>query len=299
MTAKSINMQAIDALIKGNNLEAQKYFFENAKNNPSHETYNNLGYYLCSQGLQYVNGNFRNAYKLGMQYLKKASNYKNTIVNFLAIATSININLKGHPYDSKFMDLYKEAYTALSEALKICYSDNIEYNCLIYQYLIDRKDINILYRLENLIRTYKNSESICFYLYLLCEHSFYEECLRYIDKYRDFIDYSDCIMLYYFCGKYEEVERIFNIVIKEYLFNEIELSVIIESLFILNHNDKIKLLQNLVEQIESYTSNRNIENVFISQLYRKSKIKQFLYMPAYIVPCCFFGCKNHKTSWGI
>lgn len=84
-----INKKALLELDSGNWKEAQKLFFENAKNNPSHETLNNLGYYLCTEGLTCVNGKVRDAGILGMNYLIKASKMKNSVKNFCAIATAI------------------------------------------------------------------------------------------------------------------------------------------------------------------------------------------------------------------
>ena len=69
MIAKEINQKAMDALRRQNFAEAQHLFFENAKRNPSHKTYNNLGYYLISEGLECKGGKVRNALKLGIKYL--------------------------------------------------------------------------------------------------------------------------------------------------------------------------------------------------------------------------------------
>ena len=44
--AQRTNQAALDALAKQNFAEAQALFFENARKNPSYQTFNNLGYYL-------------------------------------------------------------------------------------------------------------------------------------------------------------------------------------------------------------------------------------------------------------
>ena len=46
MTAREMNHKALNELSMQNQAEAQKLLFENAKKNPCHENFNNLGYYL-------------------------------------------------------------------------------------------------------------------------------------------------------------------------------------------------------------------------------------------------------------
>ena len=50
-----INRSALDELSKHNWKIAQKMLFDNAKKHPCHETFNNLGYYLCTEGLECKN----------------------------------------------------------------------------------------------------------------------------------------------------------------------------------------------------------------------------------------------------
>ena len=73
MTAKEINQAALENLKKQDWQSAQKLFFENARKNPSHKTYNNLGVFLITEGLTCRNGTSRNATKLGLKYLLKAA----------------------------------------------------------------------------------------------------------------------------------------------------------------------------------------------------------------------------------
>ena len=66
------NQEALQALEDLNYSVAQACFFENAKRVPCHETFNNLGYYLITEGLWCKNNNARNALALGLKYLLKA-----------------------------------------------------------------------------------------------------------------------------------------------------------------------------------------------------------------------------------
>ena len=70
------NERALNLLSKENFIQAQKLFFKNAKSTQSHETYNNLGWYLYTEGLECKNGKVRNAEKLGLHYLLKAKKNK-------------------------------------------------------------------------------------------------------------------------------------------------------------------------------------------------------------------------------
>ena len=59
MTAKEINAKALNFLDKQEWKKAQDLFFKNAKENPSHQTYNNLGFFLIIEGLICSNGKVR------------------------------------------------------------------------------------------------------------------------------------------------------------------------------------------------------------------------------------------------
>ena len=91
MDANVMNERALKCLIEGNFEEAQKLFFENAKKNPSHETYNNLGNFLIDEGLLCKNGRVRNAQKLGVKYLFKALEIRRTFITLCALAKSFRV----------------------------------------------------------------------------------------------------------------------------------------------------------------------------------------------------------------
>ena len=129
MVAKEINETALDLLSKQDFTNAQNLFFKNAKENPSHETYNNLGYYLVSEGLICKNGTFRNAYKLGIKYLLKAANLKDSVVNLCALAKAIDYELRIVPKSRKEA-LYQQSYKYLNKAIEIEFSDELKYNCV-------------------------------------------------------------------------------------------------------------------------------------------------------------------------
>ena len=76
----------MECLSKQDFAGAQKLFFDNARTAPSHETYNNLGYFLCTEGLECRSGKTRYAGKLGFSYLLKAEKLKCTSVNQSNIA---------------------------------------------------------------------------------------------------------------------------------------------------------------------------------------------------------------------
>ena len=56
MDAKQINELALKKLANQEWKSAQDLLFENARLNPSHNTYSNLGYYLINEGIELENG---------------------------------------------------------------------------------------------------------------------------------------------------------------------------------------------------------------------------------------------------
>ena len=91
---QEINHKAMTELCNQNFVGAQKLLFENAKKNPCHETFNNLGYFLCTEGLFNNNDDrIRSADVLGMKYLIKAVNIKLSVKKLCAVATAIDLRI--------------------------------------------------------------------------------------------------------------------------------------------------------------------------------------------------------------
>ena len=79
--AAKLNAEALEILSQGNFIGAQRKFQINAKKHPGHQTFNNLGQYYFTEGLEMKNGKVRNADTLGIYQLKKAEKLQQTPLN--------------------------------------------------------------------------------------------------------------------------------------------------------------------------------------------------------------------------
>ena len=94
MKPQEINEKALAFLANQDWKTAQELFYENARKFPSHKTYNNLGFFLIREGLLCKNGTQRNALKLGLKYLEKASKFEESSVNCVAMVEAIVFELR-------------------------------------------------------------------------------------------------------------------------------------------------------------------------------------------------------------
>ena len=115
---RKINQDALRSLASQEWLVAQRLFFKNAKENSSYQTYNNLGYFLITEGLTCKNGIVRNAWKLGWKYLLKAFEMKKTQVGAQAMGVAIDYKLRSAPVQEQCV-LYHTLYDCFSYAEKV------------------------------------------------------------------------------------------------------------------------------------------------------------------------------------
>ena len=94
MNEEQTNQKALELLSKRDWNSAQKLLFENANRFKSHNSYNNLGHYLVTEGLVCKDGRFLNAYNKGMKYLLASAEIKESATNAFAIASALNFKLK-------------------------------------------------------------------------------------------------------------------------------------------------------------------------------------------------------------
>ena len=226
------NEKALTALSCGHFLEAQTLLFENAKLFPSHETYHNLGYYLCSEGLECKGGKVRNADKLGLRYLLKAERMKDTSVNQSAIAGEYEkqrdvIFCKTGIDDPTVCHL---ACQHMERAVKIRYSPEAEYNRLRFWFLHDLQDPDILDEVKCLLDKYQTAESAEFLFNFLCIHKDYHTCLTLIPQYRDLLDELGLLSLYCLCGDFAAGAALCDVVEEKFSLNDCTIAMMAECL---------------------------------------------------------------------
>lgn len=304
MTSNNINKKALNSLLEQNWEEAQKLFFENAKRNPSHETYNNLGNYLIEEGLICKNGYVRNAQKLGLKYLLKAAELKESSTNLCAISKAYNCELQTATKTQRYK-LYKQTLDCLKRALTIKYSDEIQYNYIRILCLIDVNQESLLEKSRSLVANYVCQESVLLYFELLRVHSLLDEGLRCIEKYRQYLTEIDLLMFFVKFGLYEKAYCLCDTVCKEFSIDKYIASAIIECCIHTQHFDEAmsyaQYIQEIEDDIECPTENKWYKKIFInmdsSDNKRQKLINDYLAIPPFVETCCYYGCSLDGTDW--
>jgi len=303
MIAKETNRKAMNALSQQNFTEAQHLFFENAKRNPSHQTYNNLGYYLISEGLECKGGKVRNALKLGIKYLNKASEIDSSVTNICSKVEAINLMLRGVKNEEEIA-LYQEAYDLLNKALKIDYSDELQHNMLRFSYLINPYNKENIEKAKKLTEINSSYEIVSLYFCMLSANSLVKEGNNCIEKFGHILDSADMLLFYAKTNQYEKGGALCKTVIEEFCIDEPIASAIVECLINSgNHKDLKNYINTLEQEIKenpflTQKALRVIErNSPSSSEYRKNIINSFYGCPPYFTRCCYFGCEMHSSPW--
>ena len=303
MIAKEINQKAMDALRRQNFAEAQHLFFENAKRNPSHKTYNNLGYYLISEGLECKGGKVRNALKLGIKYLNKASEMDFSVTNVCSKVDAINLLLEDAKNEEK-VALYQEAYDLLKKALEIDYSDELQHNMLRFSYLINPYNKENIEKAKQLTERNSSYEIVSLYFYMLLANSLVKEGNDCIEKFGHILDSADMLLFYAKTSQYEKGCALYKTVIEEFCIDEPIASAIVECLINSgNHKDAKTFTSTLKNEIKEnqFLTQRSLriieKNSPSSSEYRKNIINSFCDSSPYFTKCCYFGCEMHNNPW--
>jgi len=303
MTAQEINENALNCLKNQNWKEAQEKFFENAKKNPSHKTYNNLGYFLITEGIECKNGKVRNALKLGLKYLVRAADIKESQINLCAIVKAFEYELISFPINR--VELLYKSSQYLKRALEINYSPIIHYNYIRSLYLLNPKDNSLLEKTRKLLTNYVCNESVSLYLELLCSHLLLDEGICCIEKYQEYMNEIDILMFFARLKLYEKAYSFCKAVLEQFSPDKHIASAIIESCINTRHFEQalffakhIKELENDFQygKKEAWTT-KVCNNLESSDEFRKKLISQYSTVFPFVDSCCYFGCGIHGTEW--
>ena len=300
MTAKEINQAALENLKKQDWQSAQKLFFENARKNPSHKTYNNLGVFLITEGLTCRNGTSRNATKLGL----KAAETEDTEINLCALVMALDYELRTAKTSDKDR-VCRQSFEYLTKSLEIEYSYENQYNLLRLLCLINQSEFDILERVRNFVKKFPFKESACLYLELLRINEYREEGLRCIEDYKEYLDDLDLLMFYARVGLFQEGYALCDIVLREFAADKFIASAIIECCVNTNHLFEARRYAKKIEDMEESViycgKEKWCKHVFsslnTSTEYRKEKIIDYSSVPPMIDRCCYFGCPIHNVDW--
>lgn len=306
MTSEKTNQQALAFLNEQRWKDAQKLFFENAKENPSHQTYNNLGFYLITEGLTLKNGKTRNAWKLGFKYLLRAESYRASLTNAAAITKAIELRLL-HTNEDK-TSLFRAACEHLENARELDFTHTLGYNYLRYRYLLNPRDERLLSDVRNFVQKRPFAESVILFFCLLKANGMVEDCLKcisdYADKYSAFFDEAELIMFYAQYGFYEYGYNLCKPLCEKYDINKFLASAIIECCLNTNHFNEAITYANKIQEDKACSEKENwcakvFCNLSDSSSYRKELINSYSYhfWPPFVELCGYFGCTSHGNKW--
>ena len=300
-----INEEALNLLSKENFTQAQKLFFQNAKSTQSHETYNNLGWYLYTEGLECKNGKVRNAEKLGLHYLLKAKKIKDTSVNLNNIASVIE-GQRNYTYCQtgvENIELCRTAYQYTDQAVKLKYSNEAEYNRLRFLYLCDSRNTEVLSGLKKLSEQFKEPICIEFLLNILCIHAKFHECLELIPQYQNELDEICLMSMYCLCGEFEKGAGLCDRIYEKYVLTPEYIAMLANCLINSGQLKKaINVKSALKKDVDSKKKKaqefcQKIDQIFDNVEYRMELIQSYQFMPPFLAMCGYFGCKLHATPF--
>lgn len=298
MKLKDRNEKALRCLMTQRWEEAQRLFFENVQEFPSHKTYNNLGNYLIDEGYVCENGKIKNAQELGLMYLLKAAEMEEDPVNLCTIAKAYDYELRTAD-ESQRDSLYIQSYRYLEQAIRIEESNEIQYNYIRICCLLNMDDETILESARKLIEHYICNESISLYLEILRRHFKIEEGVLCIEKYREYLTEMDILMFYTTFELYEEGYQLCENVFAEFSSDQYIASAIIECCINTQHFKEAELYASCIRDVEENKQwcNRILKNMDTSDSYRRKLIENCRMLPPFQSVCGYYGCPIHGTKW--
>ena len=306
MTPAERNAAAMECLSKQDFAGAQKLFFDNARTALSHETYNNLGYFLCTEGLECRSGKTRYAGKLGFSYLLKAEKLKCTSVNQSNIAGELE-KRRAEKFcktgiDDPDIRLSALHHAELAVRNDVRCSDECEYNRLRFLFLCDRNSPEVFDGMKNLAAGYETDDSIEFLLNLYCIHSETDKCLKLMREYGDRLDGYAKLSLYCRCRDFSSAAALCDEVYESFAPDDAIIAMMAESLINSGEIARAEKLKAALEaDVPDYRNARKfrsaVEMTFSSPEYRENVIKNYRYRPPYLTLCGYFGCEMHGTGF--
>lgn len=288
------NRNTLLLLTEGKWAETQRNLYANLRRTPCHETINNLGFFLATEGKITRQGKSRSAINCGLLYLSLARCLKKTLKNTAAIANVLI--LKERKYSIKF---YKRIYSLLegAEDEKISYS--LRYN-LLASCFVSGSPVDVD-KFWECFQKKQSSESLFLLLCVLATHEDKDTCISLLERYSSLIDIYDQVSLYYICGRIDAVILKVPELLDNYLLDEDITYIIFDSYLQRNLRDDALLFVKYV--LSQYVQNeiRIKPFKFRSFLYHPSRhlktvyshIKHFRLKPSLISMCGYFDCPVH------
>ena len=284
----SINNRALLALQRGSFLEAQELLKKNIKINPSHMTYNNLGYFYCDLGMNTKNGRVIRADKIGMRYLMKAYQLDKSYKNCMAIGLMLR-------YDHDYEKMKK----MFENALEIKKNYAVYYNLGSVCVALKKYDNAASYFHKAIQFSYNDNDlyaSTLAYVHIMClmkskvDERYFRNLLYDGDEKR----IGDEIAAYFFNGDYEKINAIdIETVLEDYPDIQIN-AMIIEAYDIVSNKNGLLNFLRVIEKYYDGDSLVALKSIIDDRLQRIRLINQYNYrFGIEDRVCCYIECPIH------
>ena len=283
-----INRKALVALEKGEFDVAQQLLRINLKNNPSHLSYNNLGFFYVDNGMTLEDGRCINASKIGMRYLKKASELDVSYKNCMAIGMM-----------SRFDNAYKIMEKAFEKALS-CKEDYAAYYNLGSTYI---KENTIEKAVDAFIKAFEfaKNENDRYATALALLHLSQKNKKIDSNIYLKYLDYAgeekridDEVAVLYFMGRQDLIISNYIEAIEEEYCEMPVIAMIVDAFLVAG---KQTALDKYIEKAEELYEDEDIsiiKDMVIKEALRKKYVSTYEYKYGFEDRvCCYIECPVH------
>lgn len=298
------NAEALATLSQGNFIGTQQILQENAKRYPGHQTYNNLGYYYCTEGLEMKNGQVRSAVKLGIQYLQKAEKIQETPLNLTNLGEAY---FKNAQYQSHLKEDYEKALAYYTRANEMEAASWRLYNMAACLWKLGRYDraymalgqLHENYSKESILKGCGRRAVMPFaLLFIQCHEpeqktSFLKDPLI-TDNTEEELDVLERFIIYYFCADLERAAQLSEEILNKWEPDPPELAMIIDCFI---RKKKFQEVSALIQYVSEHYSvkNRLLRKLVREPAFRTQTIKSFHYEMNIAYTCGFYGCLKHNA----
>jgi tetratricopeptide (TPR) repeat protein len=290
--AERTNQKALEKLDEGDFFGAQALFRKNAKKHPAHLTFNNLGVYYVSEGMELRDGRMRSADKLGLKYLKTADALASSLQNKLALG---GYYFRQGDYETAMP--YYRAADGLADSYEA--SNNLG-ACL---YLVG----DMVGARTCFDKAFDLCESSDDKATILTSYAFAllaadrVKCLDVLNTEKRSLSLylPDEFVLLYLCGEFEAASVSVMRLIGEYALDPPVVAMAFDCLLRLEKKDEAWVaLETVLENLESLGGGMQRELARIRRAYespevRSELIAEYRYYPPIITPSCHIGYQSH------
>lgn len=304
--AAKLNAEALEILSQGNFIGAQRKFQINAKKHPGHQTFNNLGQYYFTEGLEMKNGKVRNADTLGIYQLKKAEKLQQTPLNLTNLGVAYYERAKYITYSPSDYEAALEYFTRANELKTASWR---LYNMAACLWRLERYEeaSAVLKRLcsdypKEKIRRECATGAMAPYAFSLLKTHRSEQWGQLLKtkiqcSEKD-MEIYDRFTLFYLGGKLEQATvlctQIMNEILKEWQPNLSVLAMLIDCAIQHSLFENWQMLMKYLSE-NSRENNRILRKLVKDEQFRMKTIQSFHYEMGMTYPCGYFGCPKHRV----